>query len=123
AGWTSALPFLCALLATNLFGNLIDRLTPGRDRASVRKRFLLVSLSANLILPFVPYAEDAGLIILMFCAAMALHAAGTPVQASNSLDLTSRHAGPLVGVQNCFANIAGIVAPVATGYLVRSVGW
>jgi sugar phosphate permease len=65
-----------------------------------------------------PVAIVAALSLSMF-----LHAAGTPVQASNSMDLAPRNTGTLVGFQNCFANLAGISAPVITGYLVQSTGW
>ena len=59
----------------------------------------------------------------MLSLSMFLHSAGTPVQASNSMDLAPKNTGKLVGFQNCFANIAGITAPVITGYLVQSTGW
>jgi hypothetical protein len=44
----SSLPFLSALIGTNLFDNLIDRMSVGRDRTRVRKPFL------------VPYALASG---------------------------------------------------------------
>ena len=47
----------------------------------------------------------------------------TPVFSSGSLDLTPRHAAAVASAQNTFANLAGILAPVVIGYLVKSTGW
>jgi MFS family permease len=119
----AALPYVSALAATNLFGSMIDRLSVGRNRTRVRKLFLLpYALSAAALL-LVPLAVTPMRVVLLLCAAMALLTGATPVYASNSLDLAPRYAATVVGVQSSVANLAGIVAPVAIGYLVKSMGW
>lgn len=119
----SALPFLAAFIGTNLSGNLIDRFTNAGNRARVRKWFLVPSFAGAVVLLLMPLMESRIQIVGMLCLSMFLHSAGTPVQASNSMDLAPKNTGKLVGFQNCFANIAGITAPVLTGYLVQSSGW
>lgn len=119
----SSLPFLAGFIGTNLSGALIDRLTTAQNRARVRKAFLIPSFLGTAALVLVPAMETQIGIVAVLSLSMLLHAAGTPVQASNSMDLAPNNTGTLVGFQNCFANIAGITAPVITGYMVMSTGW
>jgi MFS family permease len=119
----TSLPFLGAFIGTNLAGNLIDRLTNHSNRARIRKIFLVPSFLGTATLLLVPLAGTHVQIVAALCLSMFLHAFGTPVQASNSMDLAPRSTGTLVGFQNCFANLAGVSAPVITGYLVQSTGW
>lgn len=119
----SSLPFLSALLATNLFGALIDRFTIGRDRTRVRKQFLLPYAVAAGIFLLVPLATSPFMTVLLLCLSMALMSSAQPVYASGSLDLAPRYAGTVVAIQNCVANFAGILVPVVTGYLVKLTGW
>lgn len=119
----SSLPFLAAFIGTNLAGALIDRFTRGGNRARIRKLFLLPSFLGTATLLAAPVMDTPVLIVAALSLSMFLHAAGTPVQASNSMDLAPRNTGTLVGFQNCFANLAGISAPVITGYMVQTTGW
>ncbi len=119
----SSLPFLGGFLGTNVAGNLIDRFTRPDNRARVRKLFLLPSFLGTAVLLSVPLMETPVQIVAALFLSMFLHGAGIPVQASNSMDLAPGHTGKLVGFQNCFANLAGITAPLITGYLVQSIGW
>jgi sugar phosphate permease len=54
---------------------------------------------------------------------MFLLTSATPIYASSALDIAPRYAGTVVGMQNAFANLAGVLAPVVVGYLVRFMGW
>jgi predicted MFS family arabinose efflux permease len=71
----------------------------------------------------VPQASTPRATVGMLCLAMAFLTAATPVYSSNSLDLAPRYAATVVGVQACIANFAGVLAPVAIGYVARSGGW
>ncbi|MBM3775437.1 MAG: ACS family MFS transporter [Acidobacteria bacterium] len=119
----SALPFACALVGTNVFGMSIDRLSRNRDRTRVRKAFLApYALSAATLL-LVPVAPGPGETVVLLCAAMFLLTGATPVYASSSLDIAPRYAGTVVGIQSSVANLAGVLAPVIIGYLVKGYGW
>ena len=119
----AALPYICALLASNGFGALIDRLSVGRNRTRVRKLFLIPYALSAVALLLVPQASTPRGTVMMLCLAMAFLTAATPVYSSNSLDLAPRYAATVVGVQACIANFAGVLAPVAIGYVARSGGW
>ena len=119
----ASLPFVSALVGSNLFGSLIDRLTRGRNRTMVRKLFMLPYLLSALTLLAVPLAADPTATVGLLCIAMFLLTAATPVYASSSLDIAPRYAGTVVGMQNALANIAGVLAPVVIGYVVKSLGW
>jgi ACS family D-galactonate transporter-like MFS transporter len=119
----ASLPYICALVATNVFGSLIDRFTTGRDRTRVRKLFLIPYALSAMTLLMLPLASSPFTTVLLLCVAMALLTGATPVYASNSLDLAPRYAATVVGVQACVANFAGVLAPVVIGYLAKSAGW
>jgi MFS family permease len=119
----SALPFVAAFLGTNVTGNLIDRFTHEGNRGRIRKLFLIPSFLGSAALLLMPLVEGRVEVVAVLCVSMFLHTAGVPVQASNSMDLAPHNTGTLVAYQNCFANIAGVVAPLITGYLVQYVGW
>lgn len=119
----ASLPFVCSLISTNIVGSLIDRLTPGRNRTRVRKWFLLPYTLSGVALLLVPAAASPAAIVSLLCAAMALLTSVTPVYSSNSLDVAPCYAGTFVAVQNGFANVAGILAPVIIGYVVKDAGW
>jgi sugar phosphate permease len=119
----SSLPFLAAFIGTTIAGSLIDRSTRTHNRERIRKLFVVPSFLGTASLLLTPLVHTHFQIVAVLCVSMFLHASGTPVQASNSMDLAPRRPGTLVGFQNCFANLAGITAPVITGYLVQSAGW
>lgn len=119
----SAAPFVCALAGTNLFGSLMDRLTKGHNRTAVRKAFLVPYALSAAVLLAVPLAPGPATTVAALCIAMFLLTAVTPVYASSSLDIAPRYAGTVVGLQSAIANVAGILAPVVIGYLVKGFGW
>jgi len=119
----AALPFACALAGTNVFGPLIDRLSRGRNRTGVRKWFLAPYAVSAATLFVVPLAPGPAATVSVLSVSMFFLSAVTPVYASSSLDLAPRYAGTVVGIQNAFANLAGIIAPVLIGYLVKDWGW
>lgn len=119
----SALPFLFAWAGTNLCGYLIDRLSVGRNRTSVRKLFILPFCCAAGALLLLPYASSPLLIVALLCLSMLLLTTATPIINSGALDLAPRYAGTFMGLQNSFGNLSGVVVPVVVGYVVKAFGW
>jgi sugar phosphate permease len=119
----ATLPYICALVATNGFGLMIDHFSVGRNRTRIRKLFLIPYAFSAVALVLVPLAPTPQTTVAMLCLAMAFLTSATPIYSSNSLDLAPRFAATVVGVQACIANLAGILAPVAIGYVARSGGW
>lgn len=119
----SALPFVCAMAGSNMFGALIDRMSKRYDRTRVRKWFLVPYACAAAVLIAVPLLPTGAAAVGALCVAMFLMTSVTPVYASSSLDIAPRYAGTVVGIQSAVANLAGVLAPVMIGYLVKSLGW
>jgi sugar phosphate permease len=119
----SALPFVCAMAGSNFFGVAIDRLSIDHDRTRVRKWFLLPYAASGLLVLTVPAAESPVGLVGTLCGVMFLLTAVTPVYASSALDIAPKYAGTVVGMQNSFANLAGVLGPVVVGYMVRLLGW
>jgi sugar phosphate permease len=119
----AALPFVCAMAGSNLFGSAIDRMSRTRDRTHVRKLFMAPYALSAFVLLLVPAIAGGTGTVIALCAAMFLMTSATPVYASSSLDLAPRYAGTVVGIQNALANVAGVLAPVIVGYIVKASGW
>jgi MFS family permease len=122
-GFGSALPFVAALIGTNLFGFFIDKLSNRHSKTNVRKSFMAIYLLGGLGLLVLPHARTPTSIVVALSLSCFFMSAASPIYASGSLDLAPRFAAPLVGIQASFANLAGILAPVASGYLIRKVSW
>jgi MFS transporter, ACS family, solute carrier family 17 (sodium-dependent inorganic phosphate cotransporter), other len=119
----STLPFICALFATNVFAHFIDRLRKTRGRTFVSKMFVIPFGVASATLILASRASSPIVIVSLLCLSATLMTSATPVYASGSLDLLPAFAGSFVGVQNAIANLAGLLAPAVTGYLVAVTGW
>jgi ACS family D-galactonate transporter-like MFS transporter len=105
-------------------GFFADRLIArGADAVNVRRRFCLVGLlvaSTEMIGAFTSSTNVA-----LFFAILSL--AGLGLMTANYWALTQTllpggAVGRIVGLQNMAANIPGIVAPIATGWLVQKTG-
>lgn len=114
----ASLPFLCAWIGTNVFAQWNDRVP------AERRRIFLVPYAACAVLIFlVPSAPTQTATVAILCLAMAMLSAVTPIFSSASMRIAPDFAGPLAAVQNAFANLAGIIAPAAVGWLVKWYGW
>lgn len=119
----SALPFLCALLGSNVSGFFIDRLSLTHNRTRISKLFLLSFGGAAVILALLYRVSSPVAVVFLLCMAAFLMTGATPVYASGALNLVPRSAGSFVGVQNTIANLSGVLAPVITGYLAAKYSW
>jgi ACS family D-galactonate transporter-like MFS transporter len=119
----ASLPFMAALAGANLFAHMIDRLSLKVSRTRVHRSFVTVYALGSIFLLATCLVSDRFLTVLFLCLAGFFVTAATPVYSSNSLYLAPRYAGTLAAMQNCFANFAGIVAPVVTGYVAKALGW
>lgn len=117
---TSTLPFAAALLAANVFAVAIARLSRFRSPTRIRKLFLLVYALGAVVFVFLPRMQRASCLVGALVTSTALITAATPVYAAGSLELAPKVAGMLAGLQQAFANLAGVLAPLTSGYLARS---
>ena len=119
-GTASALPFLAALCGANIFAVVIARLSTRSSKTRVRKGILVFYVLGALALMQLPRAGSQGEVVATLGIAAALMTSATPVYAAGSLELAPEAAAALVGMQQAFANLAGIFAPVVSGYLART---
>ncbi len=119
-----ALPFFLMALTSIGGGLLSDRwIARGASPVRVRRGFLVVGLLMTAVfLPTVllPRIEWALAGLVLSCLSMGVYA-------SNLWPLTQTLAGPMAaarwtGFQNALGNIAGIVSPIVTGWIVGYTG-
>jgi len=97
----------------------------GGTPTRVRKTFTAAGLaiSSCSCLAVVAFASDSRLAVLF----LFVTCAGAGLCTANLWAITQTIAGPLAagkwsGLQNCFGNFAGIIAPALTGYVVQRTG-
>ena len=119
-----ALPYLCMAVSSLTCGMLADRLiSRGGSAVRVRRGFLVTGLLLTAVcLPTVllPRVEFAVGGLCLACLVFGIYA-------SNLFSLTQTLAGPeaagrWTGLQNACGNLAGIVSPILTGWIVGRTG-
>jgi MFS family permease len=119
-----ALPFFLMAITSIGGGILSDRwISRGASPIRVRRGFLVTGLLMTAVfLPTVllPRIEWALAGLFLSCLSLGVYA-------SNLWPLTQTLAGPMAaarwtGFQNAFGNLAGIVGPIVTGWIVASTG-
>src|SRR5262249_42355849 len=123
AGFYSALPFFVFGVSEPIGGWIADRLvSSGWDETRTRKAAVTVAFAAGLLLIPAPLVRSAG-------AAVALIIGGSLVglATGNLLVILQSCAPPddiglWTGIENFVGNLAGILAPLATGFLIAWTG-
>jgi len=119
----STLPFVSALLSSNVWAALIDHFSKKRERTRVRKAFLIPFICAAGMFLLVPRISSPVGTVILLCVSMSLYTSVISIYTSGSTELAPRYAGTVAGIQNCFANFAGVLVPVIVGYAVKLNGW
>ncbi|HLK19177.1 MAG TPA: MFS transporter [Bryobacteraceae bacterium] len=121
-GW---LPF-CATAAGATLGGFLSDLWIRRDGAPtlVRKTFVVGGLtgSALLLLPAAAVADQVAAMSLLILAAFIYGLYSSNLWAITQTLAGTLAAGKWTGLQNCAGNVAGIAAPVVTGFIVERTG-
>ncbi|MGP8246580.1 MAG: MFS transporter [Bryobacteraceae bacterium] len=119
-----AMPYMIMAVSSISGGVLADRwISRGGSPVAVRRGFLVSGLVMTAsLLPFVlvPRIEFAIAGLCLACGAFGIYA-------SNVFSLTQTLAGPeaagrWTGLQNACGNLAGIVSPILTGWIVGKTG-
>lgn len=79
---------------------------------------LYVPMVALIALSFIS-KEQAMVAVTLLTLAVGINSATYLGFQVNHIDLAPSHAGVLMGITNCAANIMSIIAPLAVGYIVR----
>jgi MFS family permease len=89
----------------------------------VRKLVLSTGfVGAAALLVVIPRVATPWGVVACLAAALSCFALGATTVLVNSLDLSPRHAGVLVGLQGTAGNVAGMVSPVLGGAIVEQTG-
>ena len=124
AGFT-AIPWVCATIADLVVGGwLIDHLIArGYDETPVRKTVLVLGMLLGLAVFGATVTNDPVWAIVWISVALSGLAAAAPVGWSiPSLIAPRGGTGTISGIMNFLNNMMGVVAPLATGYIVGATG-
>ncbi|XP_055545792.1 putative inorganic phosphate cotransporter isoform X2 [Wyeomyia smithii] len=119
----SSLPYLVMWILSLIFSPISDFLINHHylSRVASRKVFnsigLWIPMCALLGLAFVP-AGQTDLAIGLLTAAVGINAATYLGFQVNHIDLAPNHAGTMMGITNCAANIMSIIAPLIVGQVL-----
>jgi nitrate/nitrite transporter NarK len=123
AGIYTALPFMVFGVSQPLGGWLADRLVKaGWDETLVRKGILSVAFTTGLLLIPAAQAESANAALLFLMGACLVG-----FSTANQLVILQSCAPPSqvglwVGIYNFVGNLAGIIAPITTGIIIKQTG-
>ena len=124
SGVVSAIPNLAMIVAGLASGWVADRLiATGMPVTRVRHLVLGSGFAgAMAFLLLIPTTATRAGAVAYLSGALACFALGASTVLVNSLDLSPRHAGVLVGLQGTAGNVAGMVSPVLGGAIVARTG-
>lgn len=124
SGLFTAASFLCMAVVATLAGFAADSfIAKGHDPVFVRRAFTIagfLTAGAGLIAALNTPQEVALWMVIASLGGLGLTTAN--YWALTQTLIPGAAVGRIVGVQNCAANVPGIVAPVLTGWLVESSG-
>lgn len=116
--WT-AVPWLFAAAAgLGIGGVLVDRLiAQGRNASAVRRAVLLIGTSLGLLVIVPGFLSDARIIMACLTLSISGLSAASPVMWSLPALLAPKASGRVGGIMNFSNQVAGITAPIVTGYI------
>ncbi|MGI4940844.1 MAG: MFS transporter [Janthinobacterium lividum] len=123
SGAFSAVPYAAAVPLGLLLGWLSDRLLKRTGTAQGgRRRLVAGALLVSSVILLTPYVTDIAVILLLFSVALACvsTAMGMLIALTSDLLVDGRLAGSATSLLILGGNSFGIVAPIATGYIVAS---
>lgn len=123
AGFFSALPWLTAMLSTNLSAIVSDRMAPVLGATIVRKAALGGGLLlCSLFLLLARQVHSANSALACICASAGALGFTWTGYGPNVLDVAPRHASVVAGISNTIATLPGILGVALVGWLVDTTG-
>ncbi len=123
-GVMGSIPFLFSAISAVICGWASDAwIRRGGSPTRVRKTFVITGLLLSTIMVPAALVENLSLSIALLSVAYAAFG----IYASNHWAITqtlagTEAAGTWTGLQNTVGNLSGIIAPIATGYVVQQTG-
>lgn len=123
SGALSAVPYAAAVPLGLLLGWVSDRLLRRSGTAlGSRRRMIAGSLLVSSVILLTPYVTDIAIILVMFSVSLTCvsTAMGMNIALTNDLLADGSQAGAATSLLILGGNSFGVVAPIATGYIVAS---
>jgi MFS transporter, ACS family, D-galactonate transporter len=124
-GMVALIPPFCAILGELITGAITDKLiSNGVSVTYARKIPLCVGMICSAIIILSYYTENTLLVILFLSLSYAFLISASPSIWAIPADISPSPdmIGTIGGFQNTFSNIAGIIAPIITGFLFEQTG-
>ncbi len=119
------LPSIAAVFGGLIAGTITDRMiSNGYSKTFSRKLPLCVGLVLSSLIVFADFVDSSYLVValLSFSFAMAIAASPSIWAIPGDIAPDPNLVGTIGGIQNTVSNIAGIVAPIITGYIIYLTG-
>jgi len=124
-GLLSAVPFAATVICSLAVARLSDHLLRGGDRETGRRRCMVaLMLLVSSVVLLTPIVTNIWLILLLVTVSLTGTSSATGLNSALLADLlpTSSNAGTATGVLVVGGNIFGLLAPIATGYVIAMTG-
>jgi MFS family permease len=123
-GWYASVPWIAGFIAQPLAGAGSDWLIRRGVSVTVSRKSIIITLqllAASVVVA--GYVEDAMTAVWLLTLSVACESASTSILWATCTDVAPRSAaGSLAGIMNTAGALAGILAPTATGFLVKMTG-
>ncbi|XP_066974703.1 putative inorganic phosphate cotransporter [Macrobrachium rosenbergii] len=120
-GVLSALPYVCVIIASPLFGAIIDKIPEKKWLSMKMTRKLATGVglypSCGCLVAMCFVDCNATLAIVLLCLAVSLNGAKYSGGYVSEQDIAPNFTGVLTGITNAVASITGIVAPLVVGVI------
>ncbi|MGC7873300.1 MFS transporter [Desulfosporosinus sp. SYSU MS00001] len=117
------LPYLGAFVITNLAGYISDRMIPKIGVTRARKYIMYAAFGGSALFLYLgAMAETGGMAVLWITLAVSFLSMNFSSFWALPIDLGPKNAGLISGLMNTFGTIAGIIAPIVTGFIVNATG-
>ncbi|MGI4718553.1 MAG: MFS transporter [Janthinobacterium lividum] len=121
----TAIPYLGAAVLAILIGRISDMIVPPAAAATGRRRFVVGAvLVASSAIFLAPMLSSTWAILLVITLSLATCASAISLNLSlvNDLVRSGEDVGTAAGFITAVGNLFGLLAPIATGYLVANTG-
>lgn len=125
AGFVTAIPYIGSVILGIFLGRLSDRfLEKGEVQSGRRRPMIAVMLLCSSVILLTPFVQSLWVIVLLFTVSLTgIATAGSLNMAlANDLLVDARDAAKANSLVVLGGNAFGIIAPIATGYIIQATG-
>jgi ACS family glucarate transporter-like MFS transporter len=123
-GFWGGLPYVAVAAGTLAGGRACDALSARWGKRPGRLTVVLIGEGiAALLIPIGGRVDNAHLAVILISVATGFHLLSQTASWAAPVDLAPAHSGLLFGLMNTTAQIAGVIAPIATPAIAGRFGW